>query len=89
MDAARLKRARRRLLGYFLGSGVVVAFLYLILATFLVHMVGIEITQYWSTVMIAAGVMLGGTYVVVMAVWLGAGLLARWKRKQPLWDVED
>ena len=89
MDSARLKRARRRLRGYFLGSGVILAFLYLIAGTFLVNLLGIEITRYWSTVVMAACVMLGGTYALVMGVWLAVQFLNRWRRNQPVWEMED
>lgn len=89
MDAARIKRARWRLRGNFFGSGVIMAALYLIFAAFLVQIFGLELTRYWSTLMLAAGVMLGGTYAIVMFLWLGVRLLARLKNGQPLIEVED
>jgi hypothetical protein len=89
MDAARLKRARRRLRGYFLGSGVVLAILYLIAAAFLIRIFGVELTQFWSTVMLAAGVMLGGTYAIVMLVWLIAHVAHRLINRQPIMEIED
>ena len=89
MDAVRIRRARWRLRSYFFGSGVILAALYLILAAFVVRFFGIEMTRYWSTLMLAAGVMLGGTYAIVMFLWLGGRLFARWKNGQPLMEVED
>ena len=89
MDAARLKRARRRMRGYFLGSGVILAILYLIVAAFLIRVLGLELTQYWSTVMLAAGVMLGGTYGIVMLVWLIAHIAHRLISRQPIMEIED
>jgi hypothetical protein len=65
------------------------AALYLIFAAFIVQLLGVEITRYWSTLLLAAGVMLGGTYAIVMGLWLGARLLARLKNGQPLVEVED
>ena len=89
MDAARLKRARRRMRGYFFGSGVILAILYLILAAFLVRIFGVELTQYASTLMLAAGVMLGGTYALVMLVWLIAHVAHRIATRQPVMEIED
>ncbi len=89
MDAARLKRARRRLRGYFLGSGVILAILYLILAAFLIKLFGVEVTQYAATLMLAAGVMLGGTYALVMFVWLAVHITRRWFNRQPIMEIED
>jgi uncharacterized membrane protein (UPF0182 family) len=89
MDAARLKRARRRMRGYFLGSGVVLAFLYLIIAYFLTRIFGIELTQFWSTVAMAAGVMLAGTYGLVMLLWLVAHIVRRLANREPIMEIED
>ena len=89
MDAARLKRARGRLRGYFFGSGVVLAMLYLILAAFLIRLFGIELTHYGATLMLAAGVMLGGTYALIMIVWLAMDLARRWANRQPIMEIED
>ena len=89
MEAARLKRARRRMLGYFLGSGVALAALYLILAAFVIRLIGLELTQYAATLMLAVGVMLGGIYGVVMLVWLILHVARRWSNRQPIMDLED
>lgn len=89
IDSARLKRARCRMRGYFLGSGVVLAFLYLLVAAFLVRIFGIEATRYWSTVMMAALVMLAGTYGLVMLVWLGFHIARRLIQGRPVMDADD
>ena len=89
VEAARLRRARRRLRGYFLGSGVILAFLYLLAAAFVIRVVGVEMTRYWSTLMMAAGVMLGGTYGLIMAVWLVAHVTRRLMNGQPIMERED
>jgi hypothetical protein len=89
MDAARLKSARRRMRGYFFGSGVILAFLYLLIAAFVIRVFGIELTQYASTLMLAAGVMLGGTYALIMLIWLIAHVLHRIATKQPVMEIED
>jgi hypothetical protein len=89
MDAARLKRARRRMRVYFLGSGVIIAFFYLVIAAFLIRIIGIELTEYASTLMLAAGVMLGGTYAVLMLGYLLADLIRRFWKRQPLMEIED
>lgn len=74
---------------YFLGSGVVLAFLYLIVAALLVRLVGIEVTRYWSTLMMAAGVMLGGTYAITMFIWIGAHIVRRLIKRQSVIDPEE
>ena len=89
MDAARLMRARRRMRGYFFGSGVIMAILYLLLAALLIRIFGIELTQYASTLMLAAGVMLGGTYALVMFIWLITHIVHRIATKQPIMEIED
>ncbi|MGN6289498.1 MAG: hypothetical protein ACTHNA_09590 [Sphingopyxis terrae] len=75
--------------GYFLGSGVVLAFLYLLAAAFLVQIFGIEVSRYWSTVMMVAGVMLGGTYGLVMLVWLGFHVARRPIQGKRVMDADD
>ena len=89
MDAMRLERARRRMRAYFLGSGVVLAFLYLIGAAFLVRLLGVEMTRYWSTVMMAAGVMLGGTYGIILFASLAIHIVRRLATGRPVMDLED
>ncbi|PNU02943.1 hypothetical protein A8V01_07770 [Novosphingobium guangzhouense] len=74
---------------YFLGSGVILAFLYLLGAAFLVRVVGIEMTRYWSTVMMAAGVMLGGTYGIVLFTSLAIHTVKRLATGRPIMDPED
>lgn len=89
MDASRLKRARRRIRIYFLGSGIVLALLYLIGAAFVIRIIGIEVTRYWSTVMMAAGVMLGGTYALVFFASLLIRAVRRLATGRPVMDPED
>jgi len=89
VDAARLRRARRRLRGYFFGSGVILAFLYLIAAALLIRIFGVELTRYWSTMMMAAGVMLGGTYAIIMFLWIGGHVVRRLINRQPIMDGDD
>ena len=72
-----------------MGSGVVLAFLYLILAAFIMRLMGIEMTHYVATMMMAAGVMLGGTYAIVMFVWLAAHVVKRLINRQPIGEIED
>lgn len=89
VDAARLKRARRRMRGYFFGSGIILAFLYLIAAAFIIRIVGVELTRYWSTMMMGAGVLLGGTYAIVMFLWVGGYIVRRLINRQPIGEIED
>lgn len=89
MKAARLRRARRRLRGYFLGSGIILAFLYILAAAFIVRMVGVELTRYWSTVLIAAAVLLGGSYGIVLFSAIGIHIVRRLRNRQPIMDAED
>lgn len=74
---------------YFFGSGVLLAVLYMIAAAFLMRIFGVELTRYWTTMMMAAGVMLGGTYAIIMFVYLFGHLALRWKRGEPLMERED
>jgi len=75
--------------GYFFGSGIILAFLYLIAAAFLIRLFGIELTRYWSTMMMGAGVLLGGTYAIVMFLWVGGHILRRLINRQPIGEIED
>lgn len=89
IDAARLRRARRRMRGYFFGSGIILAFLYLIAAAVLIRVFGVELTRYWSTMMMAAGVLLGGTYAITMFLWIGGHVVRRLINRQPIMDTDD
>lgn len=89
MKAARLKRARCRLRGYFLGSGIILAFLYMVAAAFIVRLVGVEVTQFWSTVLIAAAVLLGGSYGIILFSFIGMHTVRRLLNRQPIMDAED
>lgn len=84
-----MKRARRRLRGYFFGSGIILAFLYLIAAAFIIRVFGVELTRYWSTIMMGAGVLLGGTYAIVMFLWAGGHIVRRLINRQPICEIED
>ena len=89
IEAARLKRARRRLRGYFLGSGVILAFLYIVAAAFLIRLVGVELTRFWSTALIAAAVLLGGSYGIILFTFTGIHIVRRLLKRQPIMDAED
>ena len=89
IEAARLKRARRRLRGYFLGSGVILAFLYIVAAAFLIRLVGVELTRFWSTALIAAAVLLGGSYGIILFSFTGIHIVRRLLKRQPIMDAED
>lgn len=75
--------------GYFLGSGVILALLYLIAAAFFIRVFGVELTRYWSTMMMAAGVMLGGTYAIIMFIWIGGHVARRLINRRPIMDADD
>ena len=53
------------------------------------RLMGIEMTHYVATMMMAAGVMLGGTYAIVMFVWLAAHVVKRLINRQPIGEIED
>ena len=75
--------------GYFFGSGIILAFLYLIAAAFLIRVFGVELTRYWSTIMMAAGVLLGGTYAIIIFLWIGGHVVRRLINRQPVMDTDD
>jgi hypothetical protein len=89
MEAARLKRARRRMRGYFLGSGIILAFLYILAAAFVVSVLGVELTRFWSTVLMAAAVLLGGSYGIILFSSIGIHAFRRLLNRQPIMDAED
>jgi polyferredoxin len=89
MEAARLKRARRRLRGYFFGSGIILAFLYILVAAFIVRLVGVELTRFWSTALIVAAVLLGGSYGIALFSSIGIHIVRRLLKRQPIMDAED
>ncbi len=74
---------------YFLGSGVVLAFVYLLLGAFLVRLFGVEVTQFWSTVGMAAGVLLGGTYALIMLIAVAIHITRRVLARHPIMDPDD
>ena len=68
---------------------MILAFLYLIAAALLIRIFGVELTRYWSTMMMAAGVMLGGTYAIIMFLWIGGHVVRRLINRQPIMDGDD
>jgi len=46
-------------------------------------------TRYWSTVIMAAGVMLAGTCAIIMLAHLGVRIVRRLIKRQPIVDAED
>jgi hypothetical protein len=89
MEAARLMRARRRMRGYFFGSGVIMAFLFLLLAAVVIHWIGLEWTSYIATLVFAAGVMAGGAYGFILFGALAVHVVRRLITRQPVMDYED
>ncbi|MBP2515487.1 hypothetical protein [Sphingomonas sp. PvP018] len=89
MEAARLKRARRRLRGYYFGSGIILALLFILVAAFIVRLVGVELTRFWSTALIVAAVLLGGSYGIVLFSSIGMHIVRRLLKRQPIMDAED
>ena len=75
--------------GYFLGSGIILAFLYILAAVFLVSVLGVELTRFWSTVLIAAAVLLGGSYGIILFSVTGIHVVRRLLNRQPIMDAED
>lgn len=67
-EAVRLKRTRRWLRGYFLGSGIIPAFHYPTVAGFRISIFGVKLTRYWPTTILAAVAFIAGTYVVALFV---------------------
>ncbi len=74
---------------YFLGSGIILAFLYILAGAFVVRLVGIELTRFWSTVLMAAAVLLGGTYGIILFSFTGFHVIRRLLNRQPIMDAED
>ena len=89
MEAARLKRARRRLRGYYFGSGIILALLFILVAAFIVRLVGVELTRFWSTALIVAAVLLGGSYGIALFSSIGIHIVRRLLKRQPIMDAED
>ncbi len=89
MDALRLKRARWRLRSYFLGSGVIMAFLLLIAASLAMRFFGVEQTGYTATLVFAAAVMAGGLYGIIFFAGLIVHIAKRVVNRQPIMDAED
>ena len=67
---------------YFLGSGVIMAFIFLLFAAFAVQMFGLEKTSYLATLLFAAAVMKGGAYAMLSFGAVAVHVLKRvWKRE--------
>ena len=75
--------------GYFPGSGIILAFIYILAAAFIVRVVGVELTRFWSTVLMAASVLLGGTYGIVLFSFTGIHIVRRLLNRQPIMDADD
>lgn len=52
-------------------------------------MLGVEVTRYWSTLMMAAGVLLGGSYGMVLLAYTGAHIIKRLLVCQPIVEAKD
>ena len=89
MDAARLKRARRRLRVYFFGSGVIMAFVFLMLALAVISLFGVDRTSYVGTLIFAAVVMAGGAYAIIFFGAVGVHVARKALARQPIWEVKD
>ena len=89
MDAARLKRARWRLRTYFFGSGIIMAFVFLMLAAFVISLFGLALTSYVVTLVFAAGVMAGGAYAIIFFGGVIVHVVRKALARQPIWEVED
>ncbi|WP_033966868.1 hypothetical protein [Sphingomonas sp. TF3] len=89
MEAARLKRARWRLRAYFIGSGIIMAFLFLLLAEGVIRFFGVEATNYLATLVFAAMVMAGGTYAIIYFSAVVVHVARRRLNKQPIMETED
>lgn len=72
-----------------MGSGIILAFLYIVAAGFIVGLVGIELTRFWSTVIMAAVVLLGGTYGIILFSFTGIHIVGRLLKRQSIIEAED
>ena len=89
MDAARIKRARKRLRAYFLGSGVIMAFLFLIAASLVIRVLGVEQTSFAATLVFGAAAMAGGVYAIIFFAAVVVHIAKRVISRQPIMDAED
>jgi hypothetical protein len=88
MDAARLKRARRRMRAYLIGGGLIGGFVFLCLAGAVIALIGVDTTSYFATLVFAAAVLSGGTYAIFMFTWLIFRGVRRLFRGEPLLSRE-
>ena len=74
--------------GYFFGSGIIGAFVFLMLAAFVISLFGVDRTSYVVTLIFAAGVMAGGVYGIILFGALLLHIIKRVMRGQPIVDKE-
>ena len=89
MEAARLRRARRRMRTYFLGSGVIMALLFLLIAAFVIRWLGVEQTSYLATLVFGAAVLAGGVYGIIFLSAVIVHIVRRIANRQPVMEIED
>ena len=89
MEAARLKRARWRLRAYFFGSGILMAAVYLCVAAFVMSWLGVEKTSYAATLVLAAAVLAGGTYGIILFAGVVIHITRRVLKRQAIMEIED
>jgi hypothetical protein len=89
MDAARLKRARWRLRVYFLGSGILMAAVFLCLAAIVISMFGLELTTYIATLVLTAAILAGGTFAFIYFGGVIVHIVRRAVNRQPIMEIED
>ena len=89
MDAARLKRARRRAIGYFVGSGVLMAAVFLCFAAAIVSLFGLSQTSYVVTIILTAVVLAGGAYAIIYFGALALHIGRRVSKGQPIMEIDD
>jgi hypothetical protein len=65
------------------------AFLYILAAAFIIRLVGVELTRFWSTVLMGAAVLLGGSYGIILFCFTGIHIVRRFVNRQPIIDAED
>lgn len=88
MDAARLKRARRRMRAFWIGGAVIGALVFLCLAALIMAVIGVEKTSYLAALVFAALVLAGGTYAIILFVALAVHIAKRAWNRQPIMDRE-
>jgi polyferredoxin len=74
--------------GYFFGSSIIGAFVFLMLAAFVISLFGVDRTSYVVTLIFAAGVMAGGVYGIILFGALLLHIIKRAMRGRPIIDKE-